>query len=54
MFGPGYTAGCPSCSSIADGFNGFVVHLANHDIALSAVQPLLYCCLHPDAPWPVV
>src|ERR1700686_1005603 len=26
MFGPDYTAGCPSCSSIADGFNGFVVH----------------------------
>lgn len=24
MFRPDYTAGCPSCSSIADGFNGFV------------------------------
>ena len=34
MFGPDYTAGCPSCSSIADGFNGFVVHLANHDVTL--------------------
>src|SRR6185295_17062339 len=33
MFGPDYTAGCPSCSSIADGFNGVVVHLANHDVA---------------------
>src|SRR5262252_4559915 len=32
MFGPDYTAGCPSCSSIADGFNGFAVHLANHDV----------------------
>src|SRR6266699_4747055 len=31
MFGPEYTAGCPSCSAIADGFNGSVVHLANHD-----------------------
>src|ERR1022692_2336768 len=31
MFGPDYTAGCPSCSAIADGFNGSVVHLANHD-----------------------
>src|SRR5262245_42757563 len=31
MFGPDYTAGCPSCSSIADGFNGIAVHLANHD-----------------------
>ena len=38
MFGPEYTAGCPSCSAIADGFNGFAVHLANHDVTLSAVS----------------
>jgi predicted dithiol-disulfide oxidoreductase (DUF899 family) len=38
MFGPDYTAGCPSCSMIADGFNGFAVHLANHDVALVAVS----------------
>jgi predicted dithiol-disulfide oxidoreductase (DUF899 family) len=38
MFGPDYTAGCPSCSAIADGFDGFVAHLANHDVALSAVS----------------
>jgi predicted dithiol-disulfide oxidoreductase (DUF899 family) len=38
MFGPDYKAGCPSCSSIADAFDGFVVHLANHDITLSAVS----------------
>jgi predicted dithiol-disulfide oxidoreductase (DUF899 family) len=38
MFGPDYTAGCPSCSAIADGFNGFVVHLANHDVMLWAVS----------------
>jgi predicted dithiol-disulfide oxidoreductase (DUF899 family) len=38
MFGPDYTAGCPSCSAIADGFNGFVVHLANHDVTLSAAS----------------
>ena len=38
MFGPDYTVGCPSCSAIADGFNGFVVHLANHDVTLSAVS----------------
>ena len=38
MFGPDYTAGCPSCSTIADGFDGFAVHLANHDVALSAVS----------------
>jgi predicted dithiol-disulfide oxidoreductase (DUF899 family) len=38
MFGPDYTAGCPSCSTIADGFDGFVVHLANHDVTLLAVS----------------
>jgi predicted dithiol-disulfide oxidoreductase (DUF899 family) len=38
MFGPEYTAGCPLCSAIADGFNGFVVHLANHDVTLCAVS----------------
>jgi len=38
MFGPDYTAGCPSCSMIADGFNGFAVHLAQHDVALCAVS----------------
>src|SRR5262245_53098160 len=32
MFGPDFKAGCPSCSSIADGFNGIAVHLANHDV----------------------
>jgi predicted dithiol-disulfide oxidoreductase (DUF899 family) len=38
MFGPDYVAGCPSCSSIADGFNGIAVHLANHDVMLTAVS----------------
>ncbi|MBV8176835.1 MAG: DUF899 domain-containing protein, partial [Verrucomicrobia bacterium] len=38
MFGPDYAAGCATCSTIADGFNGFVVHLANHDVTLSAVS----------------
>src|ERR671911_565867 len=38
MFGPDYTAGCPACSAIADGFDGFAVHLANHDVTLSAVS----------------
>jgi predicted dithiol-disulfide oxidoreductase (DUF899 family) len=38
MFGPDYAAGCPSCSAIADGFNGFAVHLANHDGMLWAVS----------------
>ncbi len=38
MFGPDYNAGCPHCSSIADGFNGFWIHLANHDVMLWAVS----------------
>ena len=38
MFGPDYAAGCPSCSMIADGFNGSVAHLANHDVMLWAVS----------------
>jgi predicted dithiol-disulfide oxidoreductase (DUF899 family) len=38
MFGPDYTAACPSCSAIADGFNGFQIHLANHDVMLWAVS----------------
>jgi predicted dithiol-disulfide oxidoreductase (DUF899 family) len=38
MFGPEYTAGCPSCSAIADGFDGSVVHLENHDVAFYAVS----------------
>jgi predicted dithiol-disulfide oxidoreductase (DUF899 family) len=38
MFGPDFKAGCPSCSSIADGFNGIAVHLVNHDVMLWAVS----------------
>jgi predicted dithiol-disulfide oxidoreductase (DUF899 family) len=38
MFGPDYEAGCPSCSSIADGFDGSVAHLARRDITLCAVS----------------
>jgi predicted dithiol-disulfide oxidoreductase (DUF899 family) len=38
MFGPDYTAACPSCSMIADGFNGFWEHLAHHDVMLWAVS----------------
>ena len=43
MFGPDYTAACSSCSAIADGFNGFQIHLANHDVMLWAISraPLL-------------
>jgi predicted dithiol-disulfide oxidoreductase (DUF899 family) len=38
MFGPEYTAGCPACSAIADCYSGFVVHLQNHDVAMTAVS----------------
>jgi predicted dithiol-disulfide oxidoreductase (DUF899 family) len=38
MFGPDFKAGCPSCSAIADGFDGSVVHLMNHDVAFTAVS----------------
>jgi predicted dithiol-disulfide oxidoreductase (DUF899 family) len=38
MFGPEYTGGCPACSAVADGFNGFAVHLENHDVMMTAVS----------------
>ena len=38
MFGPEYRGGCPACSAIADGFNGFAVHLEHHDVAMIAVS----------------
>src|SRR3954451_21466964 len=38
LFGPGWSGGCPSCSAIADGFNGSVVHLEHHDVAFAAVS----------------
>ena len=46
MFGPDYTAGCPSCSAIADGFDGSVVHLANHDVTLHVVSRAPFAKLH--------
>jgi predicted dithiol-disulfide oxidoreductase (DUF899 family) len=46
MFGPDYKAGCPACSAIADGFNGVVAHLANHDVTLCAVSRAPAAKLH--------
>jgi predicted dithiol-disulfide oxidoreductase (DUF899 family) len=46
MFGPDYTAGCATCSTIADAFDGFVVHLANHDVMLWAVSRAPLAKLH--------
>jgi predicted dithiol-disulfide oxidoreductase (DUF899 family) len=38
MFGSESTGGCPACSAIADGLNGFAVHLEHHDVAMIAVS----------------
>src|SRR5437870_9567018 len=38
MFGPDYSAGCPSCSAIADGYNGIVAHLTSHDVMFWTVS----------------
>ncbi len=38
MFGPDWTEGCPSCSAIADSFEGIPVHLANHDVSMVAIS----------------
>ena len=46
MFGPDYTAGCPTCSAIADGFNGSAVHLAIHDVTVCAVSRAPLAKLH--------
>ena len=46
MFGPDFTGGCPTCSAIADGFNGFAIHLANHDVMLWAVSRAPLAKLH--------
>src|SRR5688500_16293959 len=52
MFGPDYKAGCPSCSAIADGFNGSVVHLANHDVTLRRCRgPRLRSCRRTSRGW---
>ena len=45
MFGPEYTGGCPACSAIADGFNGFAKHLEHHDVAMIAVSRALIAAL---------
>ena len=53
MFGPDFQAACKTCSTIADGFNGFAVHLANHDVMLGAVSA--NAALNPHtAPIPVI
>ena len=52
MFGPDYTSGCPSCSAIADAFNGFYVHLANHDVELTPYRDRRWrSCRHTSAGW---
>jgi len=38
MFGPGWKEGCPSCSFLADSFDGAVIHLAQRDTTLVAIS----------------
>ena len=38
MLGPGWEAGCPSCSYLADHFDGAVVHLAQRDVAFAVIS----------------
>ena len=38
MFGPDWTEGCPSCSFIADTFDGVTIHLAHRDTTLTAIS----------------
>ena len=38
MYGPTWDEGCPSCSSVADGFDETYLHLVNHDVAFTAVS----------------
>jgi predicted dithiol-disulfide oxidoreductase (DUF899 family) len=38
MFGPSYEAGCPTCSSMADGMNGLLPHLHARDLTLALVS----------------
>jgi predicted dithiol-disulfide oxidoreductase (DUF899 family) len=38
MLGPGWKEGCPSCSYLADHFDGTTIHLANRDVTLAVVS----------------
>ena len=38
MLGPDWQEGCPSCSFWADGYDGFVVHLAHRDVTMVSVS----------------
>ena len=38
MFPPSWEEGCPSCSAVADGYDGFRVHLEHHDVAMTTIS----------------
>jgi predicted dithiol-disulfide oxidoreductase (DUF899 family) len=38
MLGPGWAAGCPSCSYLADHFDGMLPHLAHRDVTFTAIS----------------
>jgi predicted dithiol-disulfide oxidoreductase (DUF899 family) len=47
MFGPEWAEGCPSCSLIADHFDGAAVHLANRGVTLCAVSRAPFTKIEP-------
>ncbi len=38
MLGPGWEEGCPSCSYLADHFDGAIAHLSQRDVAFVAIS----------------
>ena len=42
MLGPGWAAGCPSCSYLSDHFDGMTIHLAHRDVTLAVVSRAPY------------
>ena len=38
MFGPNWSEGCPSCSYLADHFDGATIHLAHRDVTFAVVS----------------
>jgi predicted dithiol-disulfide oxidoreductase (DUF899 family) len=42
MLGPGWKEGCPSCSYLADHFDGMTIHLANRDVTFAVISHATY------------
>ena len=46
MLGPDWKEGCPSCSMLADHFDGMATHLANRDVTLAVVSRAPFGQIH--------